>query len=44
MGDVFLKYVKVPLIQIQIETIMDELNQVEWSEISEEDMIPTYEE
>lgn len=42
LGGVSLNYGDVESIQLQIETIIHELNQVEWSEISVEDMIPLF--
>lgn len=42
LGGVSLAYGEISSIQFQIETIIDDLNQVEWSEISVEDMIPLF--
>lgn len=42
LGGVSLKYGDVSSIPVQIETIIDELNQIEWSEISLEEMIPLF--
>lgn len=37
-----LTYGEISSIHLQIETIINDLNQVEWSEISVEDMIPLF--
>ncbi len=42
LGGVSLTYGELPSIQFQIETIIDNLNQVKWSEISVEDLIPLF--
>lgn len=42
LGGVSLNYGDVQSIQLQIETIIHELNQVEWSEISVEETIPLF--
>lgn len=42
LGGVSLTYGEISSIQFQIETIIDNLNQVEWSNISVEDMIPLF--
>ena len=42
LGGVSLTYGEISSIQLQIETIIDDLNQVEWSNISVEDMIPLF--
>ncbi|EGO8829798.1 Fic family protein [Enterococcus faecalis] len=42
LGGVLLTYSEISSIQFQIETIIDNLNQVEWSNISLEDMIPLF--
>lgn len=42
LGGVSLTYGDVSSIQLRIETIINELNQVKWSEISVEDMIPLF--
>lgn len=42
LGGVSLTYGEPSSIQFQIETIIDNLNQVKWSEISVEDLIPLF--
>lgn len=42
LGGVSLTYGEISSIQLQIETIIDDLNQVEWSDISVEEMIPLF--
>lgn len=42
LGGVSLTYGEISSIQFQIETIIDDLNQVKWSDISVEDMIPLF--
>lgn len=42
LGGVSLTYGEISSIQLQVETIIDHLNQVEWSNISVEDMIPLF--
>lgn len=37
-----LTYGEISSIQLQIETIIDDLNQVEWTDISVEEMIPLF--
>lgn len=42
LGGVSLTYGEISSIQLQIETIIDDLNQVKWSDISVEDLIPLF--
>ncbi|MEO1771374.1 Fic/DOC family protein [Candidatus Enterococcus ferrettii] len=42
LGGISLAYSDVSSLKFQIEKIIEELNQVEWSEISVEDMIPLF--
>lgn len=44
LGGVSLTYGEISSIQLQIETIINDLNQVEWSDISVEEMIPLFSE
>lgn len=42
LGGLSLNYGNILSIQVQIESLIDEMNQIEWSEISVEEIIPLF--